>query len=130
MLWVSTGLAFILRKPDVRFRLFALMVLMALLRVQAAPPTLAEFPFEFREGLLWLEVSVPQSQEQLNFLVDTGAGVSVLNLNTAKRLGLKLGQEVMVRGVDTMIAGYWRQHISAQVGGVDLPREYLAVDLE
>jgi hypothetical protein len=106
------------------------MFWIALLRVQAAPLSVAEFPFGFREGLLWLEVNVPQSQEPLNFLLDTGAGVSVINLSTAERLGLKLGQEVTVRGVDTVIAGYWRQHISAQVGGVDLPREYLAVDLE
>lgn len=102
----------------------------ALLRVQAAPVTLAEFPFEYREGLLWIEVNIPQSDKPLNFLVDTGAGVSVINLNTAKRIGLKLGQEVTVRGVDTKMTGYWQQRMSAKVGDVTLPTEYLAVDLE
>jgi hypothetical protein len=102
----------------------------ALVRLQAAPVTLAEFPFEYREGLLWIEVVIPQSEKPLNFLVDTGAGVSVINLNTAKRIGLKLGQQVTVRGVDALLTGYWQQHMSAKVGDVRLPREYLAVDLE
>jgi hypothetical protein len=102
----------------------------ALLRVDAAPTTLAEFPFEFREGLLWIEVNVPQSNKPLNFLVDTGAGVSVVNLSTAKRIGLKLGREVMVHGVQTMLKGYWQERMSAKVGEVELPRGYLAVDLD
>jgi hypothetical protein len=102
----------------------------ALARGQAAPISLAEFPFEFREGFLWIKVNVSQSKEPLNFLVDTGAGVSVINLSTAKRIGLKLGQEVMVHGVQTMLTGYWQERMSARVGDLDLPREYLSVDLE
>lgn len=89
-----------------------------------------EFPFQFREGLLWVEVNIPQSRVPLNFLVDTGAGVSVINLSTAKRIGLKLGQEVTVQSVRTLLPGYWQQHISAKVGDLELPNEYLAVDLE
>ncbi len=102
----------------------------ALVRLQAAPVILAEFPFEYREGLLWIEVNIPQAEKPLNFLVDTGAGVSVINLNTARRIGLKLGQQVTVRGVETTLTGYWQQEMSAKVGEVRLPREYLAVDLE
>ncbi len=102
----------------------------ALAGVQAASVSLAEFPFEFREGLLWIEVKVPQSEKPLNFLMDTGAGVSVINLNTAKRIGLNLGREVMVHGVQTMLTGYWQERMSARVGDLDLPRAYLAVDLE
>src|SRR6266542_2905941 len=70
---------------NMRIRLFLVMAfLFALLNVQAAPTILAEFPFQFREGLLWIKVNVPQSQQPLNFLVDTGSGVSVINLTTAK----------------------------------------------
>ena len=101
----------------------------AILRLQAAPVTLAEFPFHFREGLLWIEVSIPQSEKPLHFLLDTGAGVSVINLSTAKHLGLKLGQEVMVRGVDATLPGYWQEALSAKAGMVELPSKYLAVDL-
>ena len=100
----------------------------ALTGVQAAPAS--EFPFEFREGLLWIEVNVPQSKAPLNFLVDTGAGASVINLSTAKRIGLKLGRKVMVQSVGTMLSGYWQERMSAKVGDVELPREYLSVDLD
>ena len=116
---------------NVRCCLLAAMVFAAaFLRVQAAPVTLAEFPLEYREGLLWIEVIIPQSEKPLNFLVDTGAGVSVINLNTARRIGLKLGQQVTVRGVETNLTGYWQQRMSAKVGEIQLPSEYLAVDLE
>jgi len=119
------------KESGVRCCLCAVLVFAAALaRVQAAPVSLAEFPFEFREGLLWIEVNVPQSRKPLNFLVDTGAGVSVINLSTAKRIGLKLGREVMVHGLQTMLTGYWQQRMLAKVGEVELPREYLAVDLD
>lgn len=108
--------------------ILAVQVAFARGEVAATSPT--EFPFEYREGLLWIKVAIPQSEQPLNFLVDTGAGVSAINLNTAKRIGLKLGQQVTVRGVDAMLTGYWQQQLSAKVGEVRLPREYLAVDLE
>ena len=110
--------------------LVAVLFLAALVQVQAAPPPVAEFPFQFREGFLWVQVKIPQSEKPLNFLVDTGAGVSALNLNTARRIGLKLGDQVAVHGVDATLTGYWQQHLAAKAGDVRLPSEYLAVDLE
>jgi len=112
-------------------RLWTLVFFVAALsRPQAAPVTLAEIPFQYREGLLWIEVSISQSEKPLNFLLDTGAGISTINLATAKRISLKLGQEVTVRGVETTLKGHWQQHMFAKAGGVRLPSEYLAVDLE
>lgn len=108
--------------------ILAVQVAFARDEVAATSPT--EFPFEYREGLLWIKVVIPQSEKPLNFLVDTGAGVSVINLDTTKRIGLKLGQQVTVRGVDTMLTGYWQQHMIAKIGDTKLPSEYLAVDLE
>jgi len=102
----------------------------ALLRSQAAPITVAEIPFQYREGLLWVKVNISKSEKPLNFLLDTGAGVSAINLTTAKRIGLKLGQEVTVHGVETTLTGHWQQRMFAKAGGVRLPSEYLAVDLE
>lgn len=111
-------------------RLCARLALMtALLRGQAGSLPAAEFPFEFREGLLWVQVTVPQAEHPLHFLVDTGAGVSVIHIDTAKRLNLKLGRKVVVQGVGTTLTGYWQERLSAKAGGVQLPKEYLAVDL-
>lgn len=99
-----------------------------LLHAGAIEP-LAELPFQFREGLLWIKVGVPQSSEPLNFLLDSGASVSVLNLETARRLGLKGGQRVSVRGVKTVTSGFWPQPMEARIGHTKLPEKYLVLDL-
>ena len=96
---------------------------------QAAQNADAEIPFELREGLLWLKVSTPRSSEPLNFLVDTGAGASVLNRSTADRLRLKLGSAVNVRGVSSILTGYRLQGVSVRAGDVPLPADYIALDL-
>jgi hypothetical protein len=114
----------------VRCRLFSASVLVAaLFAAQVQPSRSAEFPFESRAGVIWVRVSVAQSPEPLNFLVDSGAGVSVVNLQTAKRLGMKLGHRVDVRGVGSSTDGFWPQRLQATAGGVELPKECLAVDL-
>jgi hypothetical protein len=104
-----------------------MVFLVALLRVQAAPIPLAEFPFQFRGGQLWIEVIVPQSEEPLHFLLDSGAGASLINLSTAKRLGLNLGKKVTIRGVDTTLPGYCQEPLFAKAGMVELPSKYVAV---
>ncbi len=113
-----------------RFRLSLVIVfVVALFKVQAAPISIAEFPFQFREGLLWIEVSVPQSDKPLHFLLDTGAGASIINLSTAKRLGMNLGHKIVVRGVNTTLPGYWQKLLFVNAGVVALPSNYVAVDL-
>lgn len=119
-----------------RSRLIAVVFsIAALLKLQAAPATLAGFPFQFREGLLWVEVTTPQSAKPLNFLLDTGASASVVNLSTARQLGLKLGPRVKVSGVKANVTGYWPVKLSAKVEAgestqqIEFPREYLALDL-
>jgi hypothetical protein len=97
-----------------------------LIRVQG---TVTEFPFETREGLLWVQVQSQLTEERLNFLLDSGASVTTLNLATAKRLGLKLGRRVSVQGVSASLKGYWQQNVALKAGDVPLPRQCLAVDL-
>jgi predicted aspartyl protease len=110
---------------------FWLGVGLGALRLEAAGPEGgAGVPFELREGLIWLRVRAAQSAEPLNFLLDSGAEASVLNLSTARRLGLKLGAKVKVQGVGASAGGYWPEHLQAQAGNISLPTEYLAVDLK
>lgn len=111
-------------------RWFVVMLLFASLwRGVAAASSPDEFPFVVRAGLIWLKVNVPESKEPLNFLLDSGAGASVINLPTAERLGVKLGRPVNVRGVGASAGGFWPQRLEASVGGVELPKDYLAVEL-
>lgn len=88
------------------------------------------FSFEHREGMLWVNVQVPESRRVLNFLLDTGAEASVIDLKTAEELNLPLGQRAAVAGVGVSTYGYWCGTQSANANGVQLPSRLLALDLE
>lgn len=96
---------------------------------ELSSPNASAFPIQYREGLIWVEVQVTQTAAPLNFLLDTGAGVSVLNLGTAKRLCLHAGTRVTVQGVGTNTTGLWPQPLAAKAGRVALPGKYLTLDL-
>lgn len=98
--------------------------------LQAAPPSpAAAVPFEYSEGLLWVQIKVPQSVRPLNFLFDTGAEISVINADTATALGLSGGQLIYVQGVQATTTGRWPIKLSASAGNVKLPAKYLSLDL-
>jgi predicted aspartyl protease len=86
-------------------------------------------PFDYSEGLLWVQIEVPQSARPLNFLFDTGAEVSVINADTAKALGLAAGKKIQVQGVDAATTGRWPVQLAAKAGNVKLPAKYLSLDL-
>ena len=97
---------------------------------QAAVPSPADaIPFECSEGLLWVQIEVPQSARPLNFLFDTGAEVSVINTDTAEVLGLSSGRKIQVQGVETATTGRWPVKLEARAGNVELPAKYLSLDL-
>jgi hypothetical protein len=110
---------------------YAIQILFALGVCRAAdrPAVSEEVPFQFRDGFIWIEVTVPDSRERLNFLLDSGAQVSVINTATAQRLGVKHGRPVTVAGVGTTTTGFWPQAVDVRAGGVQLPRNYLMLDL-
>jgi len=102
---------------------------LALSKAHAAQDRSAEIPFEYREGLMWIHATIANATNQLNLLVDTGAGASVINRSTADRLGLKPGVTVNVRAVSTTLTGHKVRGVSARAGDVPLPAEYITVDL-
>jgi hypothetical protein len=95
----------------------------------ASPSPATAIPFEYCEGLLWVQVQVPQSARPLNFILDTGADVSVINAGTAKALGLKIGSRINVQGVHAAMTGHWPARLTAKAGDLILPSKYLALDL-
>jgi predicted aspartyl protease len=101
---------------------FALMVASNL-------PAATPVPFQYRDGMIWLKVAVAGRNEPLNFLVDSGAGASVLDLGTARRLGLKLDQPMTVQGVNGHTTAYHARDFNARTAGVPVASSLLAVDL-
>jgi|ERR1039458_3438922 predicted aspartyl protease len=99
----------------------------------ASPASADALPFEYSEGLLWVQLEVqlevPQSARPLNFLFDTGAEMSVINADTAKALGLAAGSKIQVRGVGKTTTGHWPVPMAAKAGGLEMPAKYLSLDL-
>jgi hypothetical protein len=91
--------------------------------------TVKEFPFEFRDGLIWIQVQFLESSAPQNFLLDSGAGLSVINLRAMRRMGSLRGRRMAVHGVGTTTTGYWPQHLSPRDGSLPVATSFLAVDL-
>jgi len=101
-----------------------------------ASPTQADQPYtssqaslKISDGLVWLEVHVSGRAEPLHFVLDTGAGVTVLNSLTAKELDLKPGQKLSVRGTQGKAPARWMKGFAASIASVSLPDQVLALDL-
>lgn len=88
----------------------------------------SSFPFEFTDGLIWVKVSAAGST--LNFVLDSGAGSSVLSLQAARRLAIKLGSPVPVQAVEGLTTGYRVNGFPGTVGGISLKGDILALDLQ
>ena len=67
-----------------------------------------------------MKVSVAGQSRPLNFLLDSGAGTSVIDLSTARRLGLKLGSAQPVLGVGGQAVAYPVKNFAAQASGVPI----------
>src|SRR4029078_2385974 len=89
----------------------------------------SEFPFRFSEGLLWVQAQISPSGEVLDFLLDSGASASVLNLSAAENLRLKPGKKLLIQGIHSAAKGYWSPKLSVKASEVSLPQDYVIVDL-
>src|SRR5690348_13112686 len=82
--------------------------------VAAGTAPVPAIPFDSSEGLLWIQAQVPQSNQPLNFLFDTGSEVSVINSRTTAKLHFTGGTTIRVQGVDTDTTGQWPVRITAK----------------
>ena len=108
-------------------RLFLAVALLASFPVSAE--TLGEIPFQYRDGFLWLKVCAAGQREPLNFLLDSGASSSVLSIQAARRLNVKLGSPQSVHGVHSRTIAYRVSGFKAAAEGIILPESLLAIDL-
>jgi hypothetical protein len=81
--------------------------------------------------MIWIKVAVDGRAEPLNFLLDSGAGASVIDLSSARRIGLKLGERQTALGVDGRASAFRVNGFSARVqgAGIALASNPLAMDL-
>jgi hypothetical protein len=108
---------------------FVLWACLRLMSGEAASSVIQELPIEPRDGLLWVEVAAPGAARPLNFLLDSGASVSVVSLDVARGMGLRLGSPRRVAGVRASLKGYWPVTLALSAPPIQLPDQYLALDL-
>ena len=77
------------------------LVLLLLQGASAWAAPLSEVPFKLRAGLIWVRVASPDGGKPLNFILDSGAEASVINVQTARHLGLAPGQPITVCGINS-----------------------------
>ncbi|MEA3148468.1 MAG: hypothetical protein QOI53_4113 [Verrucomicrobiota bacterium] len=111
-----------------RFFLCTLLAAL-LLPLSARSEILGEIHSRYRDGLIWLKVNVTRKSEPLNFLSDSGAGISAIDLGTARSLGVHLGNRQIVQGVNGQGFAFRVNDLQAASGGIALPKSVLAVDL-
>jgi aspartyl protease len=114
------------------FRVAAAIVALALTCAEGAtakPAVATTIPFEYHDGLLWLRVTAPGSGEPLEFLIDTGAASSVVDRQTAQRIGWPLRKPVSVRGIDAQQEANWTPAEKISFSGVEWSHKFVAVDL-
>jgi len=86
-----------------------------------------EIPFTYQDDLIWIKLHQTGNDNVLNFLLDSGASVSVLDARLAKRLSLKAGARVGVQGVDAAAEGRWP--VQFRFAETEFPKKFLMLDL-
>ena len=110
-----------------RFFLSTLLAAL-LLPLSARAEVLGEIHSQYRDGI-WLKVNIAEKSKPLNFLLDSGAGTSAIDLRTAHTLGVPLGNRQIVLGVNGQGFAYQVNDLHAVCAGIALPKTVLAVDL-
>jgi hypothetical protein len=118
-----------LQNARVFFRFLLLPFAAIFLQLSAWAKPSAEIPFELRDGLICLNVEAASTSRPLRFVLDSGAGISALNLEAARKLKVKLGAPAWVVGVQGGAKARWVHGFAARVGDVPLIGDLLTFDL-
>lgn len=111
-----------------RYLVFAAVAeLMLALSVRAELPQ--ELPFQYEDGLIWVQVKLASKRAPLNFLLDSGSSVSAIDLQTAHTCRVRLGDRQSVQGVSGEGLAYHVMDFQATFGDIALPKSVLAIDL-
>ncbi|WP_422358519.1 aspartyl protease family protein [Reichenbachiella sp.] len=84
--------------------------------VALAQKPVASFPFEQYGSHSFIKVKVNNSEE-LDFIFDTGDGLTVLNIDRAIELGMKAGSNATTTSAEGTISGKLVKHNELTVGG-------------
>ena len=107
--------------------LFACLVLLLLSPFEQLRAA-ASAPFQLREGLIWVQVQL-QGYGPATFLLDSGAGSTLLDRRVAQAMGLANGKQRRVQGVNGILPAYVVDGVNGSIADVPLPPTALVVDM-
>lgn len=105
------------------------VIFITLISVRLTGRAATEIPFAYEEGLIFLKIHVAGENAPLNFVVDSGAGASVLDVEAARKLKLQFGRRETVQGVEGRCVAFRMKGLNAKVAGIPVARSMLALDL-
>jgi hypothetical protein len=83
---------------------------------------LHKIPFQFQDGLIWVQVELAGTKAPLNYLLDSGASITAIDLQTAQACRIHLGDPQSVEGVAGSSVAYRVSNFQAMVGDTLLPK--------
>ena len=87
------------------------------------------FSFRYADGLIWVDVRSGASGKTLHFLLDSGAGSTIIDSDCARRLNLDLGRSETVQSVVGRTKAWRVRNLDLTLNGHPLPGSALVVDL-
>ena len=85
-----------------------------------AQTPVATVPFELYGEHLFIKLTVNNSTEELDFIFDTGDGLSVLSLETAERLDIKSDKKVKETSAGGRVTGYLVKHNTIHLDEIEI----------
>ena len=86
-------------------------------------------PFQYRDGLVWVKIELADNRGRLNLLLDSGASMSAIDLQTAQAYGMHFGARRPVEGVSGQTFGYNVEDLRGNLAGNSLPKSFVGIDL-
>lgn len=77
-------------------------------------------PFELYGEHLFIKLTVNNSEEELDFIFDTGDGLTVLNLATADRLNIRSDKKVKETSAGGRVTGYLVKHNKIHLDEIEI----------
>ncbi|MEQ9425235.1 MAG: aspartyl protease family protein [Cyclobacteriaceae bacterium] len=99
-------------------RFLVILFVFAAFKPSAQTP-LATVPFELYGEHLFIKLSVNGSDE-LDFIFDTGDGLTVLSLDAAKRLNIMSDKKVKETSAGGSVTGYLVKHNDIKISGIEI----------
>ena len=89
------------------------------LTVVSAQTPLTSVPFELFGDHIFIKIKVNNSRD-LDFIFDTGDGLTVLNIETAKELGMLSGSDAKTTSAEGEISGKLVKHQKIEINNIEL----------